>query len=146
MDGGITKGANRYLNINLVAPPKCRGMNGPRTSSKDDILGPFSSRAHSSNVDISMSRLCTRSDSHDSQDAQSLHSSVCQSFDNVTSVVARASSTGLAEFDPYTGFPSTHNNDAELCCPTTEVERPMAETDTECHGSSPTVVETEEEQ
>lgn len=56
MNGDITKCANRYLNINLAAPPRYQGMYGHWPSSNDDNPGPFSSRAHGSNVEISMSK------------------------------------------------------------------------------------------
>lgn len=82
MDGGITEIANGYLNLNLNAPPRNQDMDGHLTSSNDNIFGSFSSREHGSNVGISKSRSSTPSDSRDSQDAESLLSSLCQTIDN----------------------------------------------------------------
>jgi len=136
MDGGITKFANGVLNINLAAPSRCQNMDGHWTGPNDNIFGSFSSRTQGRNDDISMSRFSTRSGSRDSQDAQSLHSSLYQSIDNVGTLIPAASSARLAEFVPYTGFPSRHNNE-EMGYIRNGVERCMGETDTECQGVSP---------
>jgi hypothetical protein len=56
MGGGIIEIEKGYLNINLVVTPKCKDMDENLTSSNDNIFGSFSSRAHGSNVDFSMSR------------------------------------------------------------------------------------------
>lgn len=127
MDGGIAKITNGYLNINLAAPPRCQNTDGHWTASSDNTFGSFFPRTQGRNDDINMSKFGMRSGSRDSQDAQSLHSSLYQSIDNVATLNPTASFAKLAEFVPYTGFPSLHNNE----------ERCMAETDPECQGVSP---------
>lgn len=132
MDGGITKSANGFLNINLAGSSRCQNMDGHWTGSSGNIFGSFSSRTHGRNDDINMSNFSMRSGSRDSQDAQSLHSSLYQSIDNVATLIPLASSARLAEFVPYRGFPSTHNSDEEMDYLIDGVERCMAETDAEC--------------
>jgi len=100
IDGGITEIANGYLNINLASRPRCQDMDGHLTSSNDSIFESPSSRTHGSIVD--------RSESRDSQDAETLHSSPCQS-------IAKEEMEYL----------------------TTGAEMPVAEKDTECHGLTP---------
>lgn len=138
MDGGKTKFANGVLNINLAASPRCQNMDGhwTPTAPNDNTFGSFSSRTYGRNDDISMSRFSTRSGSRDSQDAESLHSSLYQSIDNVATLIPAASSARLAEFVPYTGFPSRHNNE-DMGYLRNGVERCMGEIDTECQGVSP---------
>lgn len=150
MDGGITKFANGFLNINLAAPPRCQNMDGHWTASSDHTFGSFSLRTHGGNDDINMSKFSMRSCSLDSQDAQSLHSSLYQSIDNVSNLIPTTSSARLAEFVPCTGFPLLRINNDEMDYLTSGVERCMAETDTECQGASPQIsnypVEAEKQQ
>lgn len=139
MDGGITKFANGFLNINLAAPPRCQNMDGHWTASSDHTFGSFSLRTHGGNDDINMSKFSMRSSSRDSQDAQSLHSSLYQSIDNVANLIPTTSSARLAEFVPCTGFPSLRINNDEMDYLTSGVERCMAETDIECQGANPQI-------